>query len=185
MNSYKNHIHVLRTILRNFDDNQFDDIIKNILIKKFDVYYLERHIQQYNIDNVYKKYNINMYNLLCRKYLITKSKRLMFINHRYDKREYIVKLLKKNNIVLNENESYKSIADKILKCDIDCYTKYVNDFCRDRLLNKKKMSIIHSHPPCSNSVLSKKPQRKMYFHVPCLNWVIDDNYCLNHQDKKL
>ena len=46
-------------------------------------------------------------------------------------------LLKKNNIVLNEDESYKSIADEILKNDINCYTKYINDYCRDRLLNKK------------------------------------------------
>ena len=32
-----------------------------------------------------------MYNLLCRKYTLTKSKRLVFIKHRYDKKEYIVK----------------------------------------------------------------------------------------------
>ena len=44
MNSYKNYIDVLRSILKNFDDNQFDDIIKNILIKIFDVYFLERDI---------------------------------------------------------------------------------------------------------------------------------------------
>ena len=95
MNSYKNYIHVLRSILKNFDDNQFDDIIKNISIKIFDIYYLERHIQQYNIDNVFKQYNMNMYNLLCRKYVMTKSKRLMFIKHKYDKKEYIINLLKK------------------------------------------------------------------------------------------
>ena len=55
MNSYKNYIDVLRSILKNFNDNQFDDIIKNILIKIFDVYYLERDIQMYNIDNVFKQ----------------------------------------------------------------------------------------------------------------------------------
>ena len=68
VNSYKNYINVLRSILKNFNDDQFDDIIKNILIKIFDIYYLERDIQKYNIDNILKKYNINMYNLLCRKY---------------------------------------------------------------------------------------------------------------------
>ena len=138
MNGYKNCIHVLSSILEKFNDNQFDDIIKSILIKIFDIYYLERDIQKYNIDNVFKKYNMNMYNLLCRKYVMTKSKRLMFIKHRYDKREYIILLLKKNNIVLNENETYKSIIDEILKSDIECYTKYANDFCRNRLLNKKE-----------------------------------------------
>ena len=53
--SCKNYIDVLRHILKNFDDNEFDDIIKNILIKIFDIYYLERDIQLYNIDNVFKK----------------------------------------------------------------------------------------------------------------------------------
>ena len=107
-----------------------------------------------------------MYNLLSRKYILTKSKKLIFIKHKYDKREYIIKLLKKNNIVLNENETNKSITDEILKSNIECYTKYVNDFCRNRPLNKK-------------------PQRKMCFHPPCLNWVSNDNYCSNHEDKKL
>ena len=78
MNSYKNYIDVLRNVLKNFDDNEFNDIIKNILIKIFDIYYLERDIQPYNIDNVFKKYNMNMYNLLSRKYALTKSKRLIF-----------------------------------------------------------------------------------------------------------
>ena len=166
MNSYKNYIHVLRSILKNFDDNQFDDIIKNILINIFDIYYLERDIQMHNIDNVFKKYNMSMYNLLCKKYVMTKSNKLIFIKHRYDKREYIINLLKKNkNFSLKEGESYKDVADEILKSYIECYTKYVNDFCRNRLLNEKRETI-------------------RCFHPPCLNRVIDDNYCSNHQDKK-
>ena len=95
MNTYKNYVNVLRSILKNFDDDQFDDIIKNILLKLFDIYYLERDIKMYNIDNVFKNYNMNMYNLLSKKYILTKSKKLIFIKHRYDKKEYIIKLLKK------------------------------------------------------------------------------------------
>ena len=95
MNSYKNYIDVLRSILKIFYDNQFDDIIKSILIKIFDVYYLERDIQMYNIDNIFIKYSENMYNLLSRKYILTKSNKLIFIKHKYDKKEYIIKLLKK------------------------------------------------------------------------------------------
>ena len=141
-------------------------ILLNILIKLFDTYYLERDVQLYNIDNVFKKYNMNMYNLLSKKYVLTKSKKLIFIKHKYDNREYIIYLLKKNkNLILKDNEIYKNIADEILKSDTDCYTKYINDFCYNRVLNKKKTPII-----C--------------FHPPCLNWVIDDNYCSNHQDKK-
>ena len=95
MNSYKNHTDVLRHILKNADDNKFDHIIENILIKIFDIYYLERDIQLYNIDNVFKKYNIYMYNLLSRRYALTKSKKLIFIKHKYGKKEYIINLLKK------------------------------------------------------------------------------------------
>ena len=99
MNSYKNYIEVLRNVLKNSNDDQFDDIINNILIKIFDVYYLERDIQPYNIDNIFKKYNMNMNNLLSRKYALTKSKKLIFIKHKYDKKEYIINLLKKTKIL--------------------------------------------------------------------------------------
>ena len=74
-------------------------------------------------------------------------------------------LLKKNNIDLNEDETYKLIVDKILKNNIDCYTKFIKDHCRDRVLNKK-------------------PQSKICFHPPCFKRVENDNYCSNHQDKK-
>ena len=161
MDSY---IEILKIILKNFN-NQCDDIIKNILIKIFDFYYLDRDIQKYNIDNVLKKYNINMYNLLRRKHILTKSEKLIFKKHKYDKREYIMFLLKKNNIVLNEDESYKSTVDEILKNDINYYTKYINNYCRDRVLNKK-------------------PESKICFHPPCYNKVRDNDYCSNHKDKK-
>ena len=130
------YIEILKIILKNLnnDNTQCDDVIKSVLIKIFDIYYLERNIQEYNIDNVFKKYNINMYNLLKRKHILTKSKKLIFKKQKYDKREYIMFLLKKNNIALNEDESCKSRADEILKNNINCYTKYINDYCRDRLL---------------------------------------------------
>ena len=122
------YIEILKFILKNFD-GQCDDIIKNILIKIFDIYYSDRDIQKYNIDNIFKKYNIDMYNLLKEKYILTKSKKLIFKKHRYDKREYIMFLLKKYDIDLNEGESYKSIVDEILKNNISCYTKYINNYC--------------------------------------------------------
>ena len=88
------YIDILKNILKN-DNEEFDDIIKTVLIKIFDIYYLERDIQKYNIDNVFKKYNMNMYNLLKRKYILTKSQKLIFKKYKYDKREYIMFLLKK------------------------------------------------------------------------------------------
>ena len=163
MDSY---IEILKIIFKNDNNEEFDDIIKNVLIKIFDIYYLDRDIQKYNIDNIFYKYNINMYNLLKRKYLLTKSKKLIFKKHKYDKRDYIIFLLKKNNFVLNENETYKSIVDKILKNNIDCYTKFIKDYCRDRVLNKKRQS-------------------KICFHPPCFKRVENDDYCSNHQYKKI
>ena len=82
------YIKILKIILKN--DENFEDMIKNILIKIFNTYFLERDIQKYNIDNVFKKYNMNMYKLLEKKYILTKSKKLIFKKHKYDKREYII-----------------------------------------------------------------------------------------------
>ena len=122
------YVEILKIILKNFD-SECDDIIKNILIKIFDIYYSDRDIIKYNIDNVFKKYNIDMYNLLKEKYKLTKSKKLIFKKHIYDKREYITFLLKKYDINLNKDENYKSIVDEILKNNIKCYTKYINNYC--------------------------------------------------------
>ena len=48
------YIEILKTILKNDNNEEFDDIIKNILAKIFDIYYLERDFQKYNIDNILK-----------------------------------------------------------------------------------------------------------------------------------
>ena len=48
------YIDILKNILKNDKNEEFDDIIKNVLIKIFDIYYLERDIQKYNIDIVFK-----------------------------------------------------------------------------------------------------------------------------------
>ena len=125
------YIEILKILLKNFD-SECDDIIKNILIKIFDIYYSDRDVIKYNIDNVFKKYNIDMYNLLKEKYVLTKSEKLIFKKRKYDKREYIMFLLKKYDINLDEGENYKSIVDEILKNNIKCYTKYINNYCSNR-----------------------------------------------------
>ena len=105
---------------------------------------------------------MNMYNLLSRKYILTKSNKLIFIKHKYDKKEYIIKLLKINKkFILKHNESYKTVADEILKHDIDYYTKYIDDFSSKRELSWKYC-----------------------YHTPCFNKVLHENYCSNHQHKK-
>ena len=45
-----------------------------------------------------------MNNLLSKKYVLTKSKKLIFIKHKHDKKEYIINLLKKKqNFILKDN----------------------------------------------------------------------------------
>ena len=161
----KDYIEILKIMLEN-NTNEYDDIIKNLLFKIFDDCYSNRDKMKCNIDNVFKKYNINMYNLLKMKYLLTTSEKLLFKKHTYDKREYIIFLLKKNNFVLNKDETYKLIVDEILKNDINCYTKFIKDYCCNRILNEK-------------------PKFKICFHLHCLKKVENDNHCNIHQEKNL
>ena len=135
MNRYVN---ILRNIIKNNYENEFDYFIKNLLDTIFDIYYKDRNGFSYNLDNIFKKYNINMYNLLKEKYILTNSKKLIFKKHKYNKREYIMFLLKKNNFVLNENEDEDYIINKILNHDIYSYTKFIHDFCEDRLRNNNQ-----------------------------------------------
>ena len=135
MNRY---INILRNIIKNNYENEFDYFIKNLLDTIFDIYYKDRNGFSYNIDNVFKKYNINMYNLLKEKYILTNSKKMIFKKHKYNKREYIMFLLKKNNFILNENEDEDYIINKLLNHDISSYTKFIKDFCDDRLKNNNK-----------------------------------------------
>ena len=130
------YVEILKNIIKNFnDDEDFILIIKTILIKIFDMYYLERNNQIYNLDNLFKEYNINMYNLLNQKYILTQSKKLIFKKHKYNKKEYIIKLLKKNNIVLNEDETYSNIANEILKKENIKLVSYIYNFVKNRTEN--------------------------------------------------
>ena len=133
----KDYIEILKIMLKNFNnDEDFILIIKIILIKIFDMYYLERNNQIYNLDNLFKKYNINLYNLIKQKYILTESKKLIFKKHKYNKKEYVIKLLKDNNIVLNKNETYSNIANEILKKENIKLVSYVYNFVKNRTENE-------------------------------------------------
>ena len=114
MNTYKNYIDLLRNILKNFD-NEFDSIIKKILIKIFVEYYINRNGKIYCIDNLYKKFYIGRYNFIKNKYGVVKNEKLIFRFNRYSKRAYIIKLLEDDfHVILDNGETYKSVADNIL-----------------------------------------------------------------------
>ena len=86
MNTYKNNINLLRNILKNFDNNEFNDVIKNVLSKVFDQYYMDRNNKIYCIDNLYKKYYVGRYNFIKKKYGIIKNENLIFRFNRYSKK---------------------------------------------------------------------------------------------------
>ena len=112
MDSY---LDLLRNIVKSFN-NEFNDVIKRILNKLFNNYYVNREKYIYCIDNLYKKYDISKYNFIKKKYGIVKKQDSIFRFKRYNKKYYIIKLLKENdNFILNKTETYESVADNILQ----------------------------------------------------------------------
>ena len=93
---------------------------------------MNRFEKIYNIDNLFKKYDINRYESLKKKYNVTQNDKLIFRFRKYKKEEYIIKLLKQN-VHLEQNETYKSVAQDILKHDnIDCFAKFINKKFKDK-----------------------------------------------------
>ena len=129
MNTYKNYFSLLRNVLKNFDNNEFGSIIKNILSKIFNEYYMNRNNKIYCIDNLYKKFYVGRYNFIKKKYGIVKNKKLIFRLNRYSKKSYIIKLLKDDfHVILDDNETYDKVASDILqRNNIKNYKKYNND----------------------------------------------------------
>ena len=181
MNSYENYINLIRNLM-NFDE--FDDIIIRILPKIFDDYYMNRFEKTYNFDNLFKKYDLHRYQLLKKKNNVTQNIKLIFRFRKYNTLEYIIKLLKTNiHVFLEQGETYKSVAQEILKIpNIQCYAKFINE----KYIDKYSL-----HEPNYKFDWKKDDFKKedmivnkaICFHPPCLNWVIDDKYCFNHKEK--
>ena len=82
---------MLRNILKNFDDNKSNYVIKKILSTVFDDYYMNRNDKIYCIDNLYKKYDISRYNFIKKKYGVVKNNNLIFRFNKYSSKYYIMK----------------------------------------------------------------------------------------------
>ena len=87
MNTYRNYIDLLRNILKNFDNNEFDSMIKNILSKVLDDYDMDRNNKIYCLDNLYKKYYIGRYNRMKKKYGVVTNNKLIYRFNRYSKKK--------------------------------------------------------------------------------------------------
>ena len=183
MNTYKNCIDLLGNILKNFDNNGFDDVIENILIKIFEEYYMNRNGKIYCLDNLFKKYDISRYNFIKKKYGIVRNCNLIFRFNKYSKKSNIIKLLKDDiHVFLEENESYKSIANNILKNNkIKNYKKYIHDIYLDKfLLNLNCKEDEDCKKDCKEDDFEIKILKRTCFYVQCMNEVIGDNYCSIH-----
>ena len=184
MNSYKSYINLIRNILMNFD-NEFGDVIIRILPKIFDDYYMNRFEKIYNIDNLFKKYDINIYELLKKKYNLTKNNKLIFRFRKYSTLKYIIKLLKENiHVFLEQGETHKSLAQDILKFpNIQCYAKFINQKCKDKYTLDEPHYKFNWGDDCKKDDVSLN-NRIICYHPPCLTYVSsDDKYCSYHQDK--
>ena len=172
MDSY---IDLLRNIVKNFN-NEFDDVIKRILNKLFNNYYVNREKYIYCIDNLFKKYDVSKHNFIKKKYGIVKKQDLIFRFNRCNKKYYIIKLLKSNfHIILDENETYESVAAMILqKNGIKNCKKYIDDVYIEKYLNSKKVGDFQI----------KIIKRTCHF-PPCLNQIIGSNNYCNLHDKDM
>ena len=89
----------------------------------------------YNIDNCYKLYFNNLYNKLSKNYNITTRDTLIF-RKKYERVNYIIKLLKDINIFLKD---YKKEAIKILLTpNIKNYSMYIDNFYLNKNIKSKK-----------------------------------------------
>ena len=140
------------------------------------------------IDNLYKKVYVTMYNKLKKRYGIIKKDDLIFRFNKYNKKAYIINLLKDNfRVILDKNETYDSISDTILQTTgIKNYKRYIDNMFISREIDRNMFIEIDMSVKkvCNdNNVNNKKDnifENKIYFYPPCLNWVSEDNYCHLH-----
>ena len=185
MNTYKNYIDLLRNILKNFDNNEFDYVIKKILIKMFNDYYMNRNDKIYCIDNLYKKYYIGRYYRIKKKYGVVKNCDLIFRFNRYTKKCYIIKLLKKNfHVILDEGQTYDNIASSILEKDnIKNYKRYIDDLYIEKYFERLNCKKDYCKKVDNDVKKDNIFGEKICFYPPCLDYVSNNNYChLHHKN---
>ena len=95
------------------------------------------------IDNLYKKFYDGRYNFIRNKYGIVKNEKLIFRFNRYNKKAYIIKLLKENfRVILDENETYDKVADMILqKKGIKNYKRYIDNIFIEREIERDMIKV--------------------------------------------
>ena len=181
-----NYIDLLRNILKNFDNNEFDDVIKKILSNLFDDYCMNRNIYIWCIDNLYKKFYVGRYDFIKKKYGIIKNENLIFRFNRYNKKTYIIKLLKDNvRVILDENEIYDSVSDIILQTrSIKNYKRYIDNMFINREIDRYMSNLKKVCNKVDNDNEVVKKDNNIFGIKTCLNYVSNNNnnnnYCHLH-----
>ena len=175
MDNYKNYINLIKSVLNNFTDlNYIQEFMEKILPLIFDEYLQNRDNKIYNIYNLFRIYYKDKYELLKNKYDVTVNDKFIFRFRKYDKKEYIVNLLKKKNIALEDFKNYKELAEDILKYpNISCYSKFIDEkyldiyhnICINCYLNVPKYNYKNNKTRlyCKNC----KKEGMIYYHKAC------------------
>ena len=155
-------------------------MIKKILSKIFNDYYMNRNSYIYCIDNLYKKYYIGRYNRIKKKYEIVKNSKLI-LDLIDILKKVIIKLLKEDfHVILDEGQTYKSIADNILQMsNIKNYKKYINNICLEKYLSRLDCKV--DEVEVEEEDFQIKIIKRTCHFPPCLNQIIgSNNYCSLH-----
>ena len=119
----ENYINVLRCILKNFNimkNNEFDNIIKFIIKKIFDDYYMNKNKYIWCVDNLIRRYDIRYFDLQA-KYGTVKTNKMIYRFNRYSKRNYTKKLLSNHEYFIQMNIMMKTLI-KLLIIYYKCIT---------------------------------------------------------------
>ena len=157
-------------------DDEFDNVIKKILSKVFDEYYINSNNKIYCIDNLYKKFYVGKYNKIMKKYGSIKKDDLIFRFNRYNKKAYIIKLLKENfRVILDEHETNDSVANMVLeKSGIKNYKPYIDN------IFKIERGMIKVCKKEVDKKVFKKVDNDFMEYSNCLTCICYGHYCPNH-----
>ena len=138
----ENYINVLRCILKHFNirkNNEFDNIIKYIIVKIFDEYYNNRDKSKYCIDNLIRRCSMRYFELQI-KYGTVKNCKMIYRFNRYSRRNYMKKLLRNHEcFYIDEyyDEDNNKVADDILQMNnIKNYKKYIENLYLDNYIDR-------------------------------------------------
>ena len=149
-----------------------------ILSTLFDDYYMNRNKYIWFNDNLYKKFYDGRYNFIRNKYGIVKNEKLIFRFNRYNKKAYIIKLLKENfRVILDKNENYNSVADMILQKN--GIKKYIDNVFIEREIERDMIKVRKKE---IDKKIFKKVDNDFMKNSNCLRCLCEGNYSRSHDE---